>query len=115
MSPSASRYRPSAYLSAKTLAELLEPTQAQTPYGGQVTTFETLGVAWLQLGQRRSRERTEEGMSRSVETLGAEARTDPRLSEGRVLRFGGGDWTIRRVDSELGPAGRAILSLERSR
>ena len=105
----------SAAFRAKTLAELLEPTQTQTPYGGQVTTFETLGMAWLQLGQRRSRERTEEGMSRSVETLDVEVRADPRLSEGRVLRFGGGDWTIRRVDSEPGRPGCAILSLERSR
>lgn len=105
----------SAAFRARTLAELLEPTQAETPYGGQVTTFETLGVAWLQLGQRQSRERTEEGMSRSVETLEAEVRTDPRLSEGRVLRFGGGDWMIRRTDTEHGRVGRATLSLERSR
>lgn len=99
----------------RTLAELLEPSQAETPYGGQVTTFELLGVAWLELGARRSRDRVEEGLSRSVETLEAGVRVDPRLTEGRVLRFGGGDWTIRRIDGEPGRPGRATLSLERGR
>ena len=99
----------------RSLAELLEPTQAETPYGGQVTTFELVGVAWLKLGQRRTRERTEEGLTRTVETLEVEVRTDPRLSEGRVLRFGGGDWMIRRIDPEPGAPGRTVLSLERGR
>ncbi|MDB5420312.1 MAG: phage head-tail adapter protein [Brevundimonas sp.] len=99
----------------RTLAELLEPVEAETPYGGRVTTFEILGVAWLELGARRSRERGEDEVSRSVEALEAGVRVDPRLTEGRVLRFGGGDWTIRRIDGDPGRPGRATLSLERGR
>ena len=99
----------------RTLAELLEPSQTETPYGGQAITFELLGVAWLEPGARRARERTEAGISRTVETLEAGVRADPRLTEGRVLRFGGGDWTIRRYDAEPGRPGRAGLSLERGR
>jgi hypothetical protein len=115
VSPASSRYPPSAYLSARTLAELLEPVEAETPYGGRTVSFESLGVVWLALGARRSRERAEDDIARTVETLEAEVRVDPRLSEGRVLRFGGGDWMIRRIDGEAERPGRATLSLERGR
>jgi hypothetical protein len=47
-----------------------------------------------------------------VETVTAETRSDPRLAEGRVLGFGGGDWRI--VSGET-VGGRAILNLERVR
>jgi hypothetical protein len=47
-----------------------------------------------------------------VETVTAETRSDPRLTEGRVLGFGGGDWRI--VSGET-VGGRAILNLERVR
>ena len=99
----------------RTLAELLEPTQTETPYGGQVTSYEILGLAWLAVGPRQMRERTEEGLGRSFETLEAVVRTDPRLTEGRVLRFGGADWTIRQTDPDADRPGRATLKLERSR
>ena len=102
-------------LRARTLAELLDPVEAETPYGGRVVSFESLGVVWLALGARRSRERVEDEVARSVETLEVGVRVDPRLSEGRVLRFGGGDWTIRRIDGDPPRPGRATLSLERGR
>ncbi len=102
-------------MNARTLAELLEPVEAETPYGGRTVSFESLGMVWLALGARRSRERAEDNIERAVETLEAEVRVDPRLSEGRVLRFGGGDWTIRRIDGDPDRPGRAMLSLERGR
>lgn len=96
----------------RTLAGLFEAVEAQTPYDGLSTTFEPLGSAWLKLGARRRRERTEAGATRAVETVTAEARSDARLAAGRVLRFGGADWRI--VSAET-VGGRAILMLERMR
>ena len=49
---------------------------------------------------------------RDVETVTAETRSDVRLTVGRMLRFGGGDWRI--VSGET-VGGRAILNLERMR
>jgi hypothetical protein len=102
-------------LNARTLAELLQPVEAETPYGGRVVSYQSLGMAWLALGARRSRERTEDGVAQDLETLEAGVRTDPRLVEGRVLRFGGGDWTIRRIDGDPDRPGRSTVSLERRR
>ena len=102
-------------MKARTLAELLEPVEAETPYGGRVVSFESLGMVWLAPGARRSRERTEDGVARTVETREVGVRVDPRLSEGRVLRFGGGNWTIRRIDGDPERLGRAVLNLERGR
>lgn len=100
----------------RVLAELLEPVEAVTPQGGRTVTYEPLGTAWLAPGQRRRRERTEDGEgARVVDTLGAEARADPRLVEGRVLRFGGADWAIVSAQGEPGRPGRMLLSLERGR
>jgi hypothetical protein len=96
----------------KVLAELFEGIESETPYGGRAVSWEPLGPAWLKLGARRRRERTEPGGTRAVETVTAETRSDPRLTTGRVLRFGGGDWRI--VSSET-VGGRAILDLERTR
>jgi hypothetical protein len=50
-----------------------------------------------------------------VEVATAEVRTDPRLVEGRVIRFGGADWTIAQVDVEAERPGRSTLQLERTR
>ena len=97
------------------LANLFEVLEAETPYGGRATTYEALGVAWLGLGARRRRERTEAGVARGIETLSAETRADPRLAEGRVLRFGGADWEIVAVDGVGGRPGRVALGLERAR
>lgn len=94
----------------KTLAELFEPLEAETPYGGRSVTWEPLGSAWLKLGARRRRERSEAGGLRAIETVTAETRADARLTPGRMLRFGGGDWRI--VSGET-VGGRAILNLER--
>lgn len=100
----------------RVLAALLEPVEAVTPQGGRTVIYEPLGTAWLALGQRRRRERTEEGEgARGVETLGAETRADARLAEGRVLRFGGADWLIVSAQGEPGRPGRMLLSLERGR
>lgn len=96
----------------KALAELLQGVESETPYGGRAVSWEPLGSAWLKLGARRRRERTEPGGARAVETVTAETRSDARLTEGRVLRFGGGDWRI--VSGET-VGGRAILNLERMR
>ncbi len=96
----------------KALAALFEGIETETPYGGRAVSWEPLGSAWLKLGARRRRERREPGGVRSVETVTAETRSDVRLTVGRVLRFGGGDWRI--VSGET-VGGRAILNLERSR
>lgn len=96
----------------KALAELFEPVEAETPYGGRSVTWELLGSAWLKLGGRRRRERSEVGGLRAVETVTAETRADVRLAPGRMLRFGGGDWRI--VSGET-VGGRVILNLERRR
>ncbi|MFJ6023369.1 phage head-tail adapter protein [Brevundimonas sp. NPDC092305] len=75
-------------------------------------SFEPVGSTWLKLGARRRRDVREAGGSRGVETVTAEARADARLTAGRVLRFGGGDW---RIASDETVGGRAILNLERMR
>lgn len=94
------------------MAGLFEPLETETPYGGRSVTWEPLGSAWLKLGARRRRERSEAGALRAVETVTAETRADVRLTPGRMLRFGGGDWRI--VSGET-VGGRAILNLERRR
>lgn len=96
----------------KVLAGLFEGVETETPYGGRAVSWEPLGSAWLKLGARGRRERREAGGLRAVETVTAETRSDVRLTTGRVLRFGGGDWRI--VSGET-VGGRAILNLERSR
>ncbi len=96
----------------KTLAELFELIEAETPYGGRAVSYEPLGHAWVKLGSRRRRERPEAGGQRAIESLTAETRADARLASGRVLRFGGGDWRI--VSGET-VGGQAILRLERIR
>jgi hypothetical protein len=110
------RYRPSAYLSARLLAELFQPVAAETPAGGRSVSYEPLGVVWLAPGTRRRRERAEAGApARILETLTATTRTDGRLAVGRLLRFGGADWAVRMVEPETPRPGRATLSLERER
>jgi len=96
----------------KTLAELFELIEAETPYGGRAVSYELMGHAWLKLGARRRRERSEAAGQRAIETVTAETRADARLAMGRVLRFGGGDWRI--VSGET-VGGQAILNLERNR
>ena len=96
----------------KALAGLFEALEAETPYGGRSVTWELLGSAWLKLGARRRRERSEAGGLRAVETVTAETRADARLAPGRMLRFGGADWRI--VSGET-VGGQAILNLERVR
>lgn len=96
------------------LARIEQPVESETPYGGRITTYEPQGVVWLACGARRRRERSDSGQSvRAVETLRAICRTDDRVVEGRVLRFGGADWTVRAID--VGEVGRMILDLERGR
>lgn len=95
----------------RVLAGLFEGLESQTPYGGRAVSWEPVGSAWLKLGPRRRREKSEPGGSRTVEAMTAEARADERLSPERVLRFGGGDWRIRSVDTV---GGQAILNLERT-
>lgn len=97
----------------RVLAELLQPVESETPFGGRAVTYEPVGRAWLACGARRRRERREgEAPGRAVEAMTAMARQDGRLAEGRVLRFGGGDWTIVALEPD---GGRARLSLERGR
>ncbi|WP_235562884.1 head-tail adaptor protein [Brevundimonas sp. Root1423] len=96
----------------RALAGLFEGVEAETPYGGRAVNWEPLGSAWLKLGSRRRREKTEAGGRRVVETVTAETRADVRLTPGRMLRFGGGDWRI--VSGET-VGGQAILNLERTR
>ena len=97
------------------LSELLEPVQAETLYGGRAVSYEPLGVVWLRLEAPRRRERTEAGVTSAIDSAEAETRADPRLVEGRVLRFGGGDWTLAAVNPDPDRPGRTILKLERTR
>nr|WP_316628997.1 phage head-tail adapter protein [uncultured Brevundimonas sp.] len=97
----------------RALAGLYRPVEAETPYGGRSVTFEPMGSVWLKGGTRRRVERGEGDQRRSVETMKAETRADPRLALGRVLRFGGADWTIRLVADQR--PGRVELDLERTR
>lgn len=95
----------------RVLAGLFEGVESQTPYGGRAVSWEPLGSAWLKMGSRRSRERTEAGVARITERMTAEARADVRLTAERVLRFGGADWRIRSAETV---GGQAILTLERA-
>lgn len=99
----------------RVLAELLEPVEAETPYGGRVVSYEPLGSVWLRIERRTRRERTEGGVSAAVDVAVAETRADPRLDEQRVVRFGGGDWVIAAVDGDPDRPGRVTLKLERTR
>lgn len=99
----------------RVLAQLLEPVEAETPYGGRVTSYEPLGSVWLRIAGRRRRERTEAGVTSAVEIATAETRVDPRLDAGRVIRFGGADWRIGAIDPDPDRPGRATLNLERTR
>ena len=95
------------------LAELLERVEAATAQGGRAVSYEPLGVVWIAPGAvKRSVRGGGEG---PAEALGmtAECRSDPRLSEGLLLRFDGADWRIALVD-EAAP-GKARLNLERER
>ena len=96
----------------KALAELFEVVEAETPYGGRAATYEPVGYAWLKAGARRRRERNGPDGARTVETVTAETRSDPRLGVGRMLRFGGADWRIAGAESV---GGRGLLTLERMR
>lgn len=95
----------------RVLADLYEGVESLTPYGGRAVSWEPLGVAWLKLGPRRMHDRREAGGVRTVETVTAESRSDPRLTPERMLRFGGADWRVRAVETV---GGLAILRLERS-
>ena len=97
----------------RVLTGLFQPVEAETPYGGRSVTFQPLGSVWLNAGTRRRVERGEGDQRRSAETMRAGTRADPRLAVGRVLRFGGADWTIRLI-AEPRP-GRVELELERTR
>ena len=95
----------------RVLAGLFDGVESETPYGGRAVSWEPVGSAWLKLGPRRRREKSEVGGARVVETLTAETRADMRLVSERVLRFGGADWRIRSSETV---GGQAILNLERT-
>lgn len=99
----------------RTLAQLLEPVEAETPYGGRVVSYESLGSVWLRIDGQRRRKRTEAGVTSTVESAAAATRADSRLSEGRVVRFGGGDWLIEAVNVDPDRLGRVTLNIERTR
>lgn len=100
-------------MSGRWLAELLAVTETRTPQGGQAVSFEPLGWVWIRPGARRRRERTEVGVTRTIETMHVESRADPRLVAGRVLRFGGDDWTVVGVEPDAARPGRVHPDLER--
>jgi hypothetical protein len=99
----------------RVLAQLLEPVAAETPYGGRAVSYEPLGSVWLRLEGRRHRQRTEAGVTSTVEAATAETRADPRLAERRVIRFGGADWFITAIDGDPDRPGRVSLNIERTR
>lgn len=91
------------------VAEVLEPIEAETPYGGRSISWVEHGQAWLRPGAERPVERVEDGRLREGRRLTAQARCDERLKIGRVLRFRGGDWRVREVTPD---GGRMRLELE---
>ena len=91
------------------LAEVLEPVEAETPYGGRSVSWAEHGQVWLKPGAEQRVERTEDDRAREGRRLAAEARRDGRLEIGRVLRFRGGDWRVRAVKPD---GGRMRLDLE---
>ena len=98
----------------RVLARIERPVETETPYGGRTVIYEHQGMVWLACGARRRRERSDEGQAaRAVETMAATCRPDGRIVEGRVLRFGGADWTVTAVDQPV--AGQMSLGLERAR
>lgn len=99
----------------RVLGELFERVEAETPYGGRAVSWEPLGAVWLKVQGRRRRERSEAEGTVAVEVATGEVRTDPRLVEGRVIQFGGADWTISQVDVQAERPGRSELQLERTR
>ena len=99
----------------RVLAELLQPVKTLTPYGGRVVSYDPLGMVWLKTGAARRRDRTDDAGTHSVEAMTAEARADPRLVEGRVLRFGGNDWAVIGLQGVADRPGRVELMLERGR
>lgn len=99
----------------RVLADLLAPVETETAQGGRTRTYEPLGVVWLAPGRRRRRERAEAGVIRGLETMTAETRADGRLTPGRLLRWGGADWTITATTPGEGAGPRMTLELERSR
>lgn len=99
----------------KVVASLMRAVEAETPYGGRVVSYEPVGSLWLALGARRRRERTESGVTRGVETLSATVRSDPRLAERLVVRFGGADWSVVGIEADPRAAGRVRLNLEQAR
>jgi hypothetical protein len=94
------------------LFELLEPMEAETPYGGRAVSYAPLGMIWLRVEGRRRRERTEAGVTSVLEVVRAEARTDPRLTHGQVVRLDGADWTIALIADDPDRPGRVTLTLE---
>jgi head-tail adaptor len=99
----------------RVLACLVDRVEVETPYGGRAESFEPLGSVWLRLDGRRRRERTEAGVTGATEVATAGTRSDPRLLEGRVIRFGGADWAIAAVEPDPDRRGRTTLNLERTR
>jgi len=97
------------------LAELLEPVDGHTPSGEWTRSYVPLGVVWLKTAATRRREKSDGVAIRTVEAMTVETRTDPRLAEGRVLRFGGGDWSLIGLQGTAARPGRVELVLERGR
>lgn len=97
---------------AQVLAELFQPVEAQTPYGGRVVSYVALGVIWLTPGTLRQTQRTEAGVSRIVRAQVVVVRIDPRIVEGLTLRFQGADWVVTGLQSDADRPGRCEISLE---
>ncbi|MCZ8194509.1 head-tail adaptor protein [Brevundimonas sp.] len=95
------------------LAEVLEPVEAETPYGGRSVSYQPLGWTWVALAPRARRTGTEAGRDAGIETTTAETRADARLQVGRRLRLADEDWEIVTLDG-ISP-GRVRLGLERRR
>lgn len=95
------------------LAELLEPVEAETPYGGRSVSYVPLGWTWATLAPRTRRAGLEAGRDAGIETTTADLRADPRLQVGRRLRLADEDWEIVALDP-VAP-GRVRLGLERRR
>lgn len=96
----------------RTLAFLLRPLRSETPYGGRATTYEDMGMVWLEAGRSLRRERVEADVARDRSAMSAVVRADPRLAEGLILRFGGGDWSIVGMAVDAARPGRVTLNLE---
>lgn len=98
----------------RTLAELFEVVEAETPFAGRTRTLELVGRLWIAV-ERSHRSGSSEADEPPVETLKAlaQARNDPRAEAGMRVEFDGAGWRLVHLVRDAPRMGRMTLTLER--